>query len=404
MKILYMGSVCDKERYNIMQKKNPRPYYTAQYMFEMSLIEGFSKNNVDMSIYCIVQEPNYPNASLYFRNKEKKINEKYSVKYISFINLIFLKEVMFLLNSFCISLSWCLKNINEKEKIILTPFNYPPVSIGLWFASKICGVKRVNIFTDLSQDIMTKERQKKVSKIKRIIMPIYSKLIKKTENSYDMYVLFTKYMNDLVNSKKKPSIVMEGIYNDMNSSILDEKKERAIMYAGTLSWEYGIGNVLDAYQLINDKEIELWIFGSGDAEKEIIKLAEQNSKIKFFGFKTREEVLVYQKKATLLVNFRNSNDRYTKYSFPSKTFEYMASGTPFLTTKLAGIPEEYYDFLYTVEYSKAEDLSRRIDELFEEKPIELDEFGLRARNFILTKKNNIVQSEKIISFFKKNYK
>lgn len=73
MKILYMGSACDQERYNSMQKKDPRPYYTAQYMFEMSLIEGFSKQNVDMNIYCIVQEPNYPNASLYFRNKEKRL-------------------------------------------------------------------------------------------------------------------------------------------------------------------------------------------------------------------------------------------------------------------------------------------------------------------------------------------
>ena len=55
------------------------------------------------------------------------------------------------------------------------------------------------------------------------------------------------------------------------------------------------------------------------------------------------------KEAKLLINLRNPEDKYTKYSFPSKTFEYMVSGTPFFTTKLEGIPSEYYNYLYCID-------------------------------------------------------
>lgn len=55
------------------------------------------------------------------------------------------------------------------------------------------------------------------------------------------------------------------------------------------------------------------------------------------------------KKATLLINPRPSNEEFTKYSFPSKNLEYMASGTPLLATDLPGIPAEYKRYEYIIE-------------------------------------------------------
>ena len=38
------------------------------------------------------------------------------------------------------------------------------------------------------------------------------------------------------------------------------------------------------------------------------------------------------------VNPRQNNEEFTKYSFPSKTMEYLASGVPVVAYKLDGIP------------------------------------------------------------------
>ena len=93
-------------------------------------------------------------------------------------------------------------------------------------------------------------------------------------------------------------------------------------------------------------DIELWLFGSGDMEKDITDYCKSDQRIKYFGMVPREKVVKFEKKAKLLVNPRPTNNEFTKYSFPSKTIEYMASGTPLLTTRLPGIPSEYFDHVF----------------------------------------------------------
>ena len=62
-----------------------------------------------------------------------------------------------------------------------------------------------------------------------------------------------------------------------------------------------------------------------------------------------EQVFEYEKKAKLLVNLRDPSVELTKYAFPSKILEYMSSGSAVLTTKLEGIPNEYFSFINTVD-------------------------------------------------------
>ena len=118
------------------------------------------------------------------------------------------------------------------------------------------------------------------------------------------------------------------------------------------------------------------------------------------GFKSRDEVFNYEKKATLLINTRFSSDLYTKMSFPSKTFEYMASGTPYLTTKIEGIPSEYYKYLYTVEDETSEGVKESIENIINKSESELKVFGLNAREFIINKKNSGVQTKIVSDFLK----
>ena len=66
-------------------------------------------------------------------------------------------------------------------------------------------------------------------------------------------------------------------------------------------------------------DYELWFVGSGNYENELKELAKQDSRIKVFGRVPRETVLEYEKKASLLISVRDSQEQYTKYSFPSKT-------------------------------------------------------------------------------------
>ena len=256
------------------------------------------------------------------------------------------------------------------------------------------------IIPDLLQDMYI---NRKGNKVKNALQDRYLKCALAIQGNFDGYIYLTEAMKEKVNPDK-PYIVIEGIA-DINSikHIQDvNEKKKAIMYAGGLYEKYGIINLIKAFELIQDKignQVELWLFGDGTAVKEIKRYAEKNSLIRYFGRKSREEILKYEKSATLLVNLRSTKESFTKYSFPSKTIEYMLSGTPLLTTELSGIPEEYFKYLFHIEDNKVELISKKMEEILELSNEELTDFGRDAQKFIIENKNSKSQIKKILSFF-----
>ena len=113
---------------------------------------------------------------------------------------------------------------------------------------------------------------------------------------------------------------------------------------------------------------------------------------------SNDKIIQLEKEAKLLVNPRPTNEEYTKYSFPSKIMEYMASGTPVLTTRLLGMPKEYYDYIYCFEDEKVDGIEKKLIEILSKEQKELTKMGNKAKEFVLMKKNNKVQAEKIINF------
>ncbi|MGM7634653.1 glycosyltransferase [Bacillus sp. Hm123] len=395
MNILYFGSLCDKKWFNQVCHNNGTPSQVAQFMFEKALVDGFSaKEKIEMELHYLYQEPYYPKGkSLMFKRKTKPLNQKYMVKYVSNLNLPLAKEVYAFFQGMIRTFTWGIKHRNSKQKVILTPFNYTPLSLGIFVASKLLRIKRVNIFTDLSSDILTSKRQQNMPWFKKMVLPFYMKLVNFVEHQYDGYVLFTEPMNQKVNPKNKPFIVMEGIFNN-DLDLSEVPKQKAVMYAGTLAFEYGVKNILDAFEQMEDEDLELWLFGDGDMREYIEQLAIRDKRVKFFGFKPRSEVFEYEKRATLLINARNPEDEYTMYSFPSKTFEYMVSGTPFMTTNLKCIPQEYHDYLYIID--PAESLNDQMHAILNKPKSELRMKGEGARQFVLGNKTSVIQTSTII--------
>ena len=150
--------------------------------------------------------------------------------------------------------------------------------------------------------------------------------------------------------------------------------------------------------MLHREDMELWLFGSGaDAEK-VKELASQNQNIRFFGRRSRDEVLAYERQAALLVNVRDPNEAFTKYSFPSKTIEYMLSGTPLLTTRLPGIPKEYEKYLIMIDNPLPETIAAGIERVFRMTPEARQALGNAAASFIAEEKNSNKQAEKILRF------
>ena len=192
---------------------------------------------------------------------------------------------------------------------------------------------------------------------------------------------------------------MEGMCADAAAEMTVPKAQKfSVLYTGRLNRRYGLELLLKAVKEWQDTDVELWLCGSGEMEEEIRSYAAQDPRIRFFGFLPHEETVRLQRQATVLVNPRTNQGEYTKYSFPSKTMEYMASGRPVMMFRLDGMPEEYDAFLTYIPEESAESVRNTMRSLKERDPAELDAIGARGREFVLKNKNRNVQMQRVLDF------
>lgn len=192
---------------------------------------------------------------------------------------------------------------------------------------------------------------------------------------------------------------MEGIYNSHQPALDQKTTDRhVVFYSGQLNPAYGMENLLEAFLQIRQQhdDYELWICGGGRLAERIRSLSEQCPAIRFFGYVGPEKVRECQSQATVLINPRQNTDRFTRFSFPSKTMEYLASGRLVLGYKLDGIPDEYDDHIIYVKDNSIETLRNTIMEVCSWDEQKQKEKGDKARRFILENKNPKKQCEGIV--------
>jgi len=194
---------------------------------------------------------------------------------------------------------------------------------------------------------------------------------------------------------------VEGIYNPMERRHGTKQDSKFnILYTGMLYEKFGVKNLIDAVCSLDTPDIRLQLCGSGDLVDYIEEKSINDSRIEFKGIVPRERVLELQCEASLLVNPRQPNGGFTRYSFPSKNIEYLASGTPTLLYELEGIPQEYYHYCYhlSASQSRVDDLAEMIKRIYDTPLEERTVLAKKAQNFIFTEKNAPTQCAKIIHF------
>ena len=218
------------------------------------------------------------------------------------------------------------------------------------------------------------------------------------------YVLLTEAMNDYLNQKGKPYVILEG-HADITMAdripAMEKKTEpRICFYAGGVSKQYGLSNLVEGFRKADLPNARLHIYGPGDYVKELQQIAAEDQRFFYGGMLLNTEIVKKEQEATLLVNPRPTGEEYVKYSFPSKTMEYMASGTPVLTTVLPGMPKEYHSYVYLLEDETADGITRKLKEVLANSDETLFRKGMEARKFVLEQKNNVIQASKILDMLK----
>ena len=117
------------------------------------------------------------------------------------------------------------------------------------------------------------------------------------------------------------------------------------------------------------------------------------------GTLTLDKILEKETKAKVLINPRPSTEKFTEYSFPSKTIEYMSAARPVLTTPLKGIPDEYHKYLLFIQDESLTGFTKCIEKVLSIDVNVLDKIGLESSKFVHEEKNAKKATEKIFNLW-----
>ena len=226
-------------------------------------------------------------------------------------------------------------------------------------------------------------------------------IIKSLRKYINRYILFSPYMAEKLKIDEKSYIVVEGMV-DSKVNTIKKEKSNIIMYAGGINEDYGVYDLIESFEKSHIDNYELHLYGSCNDLNRLKKLTSKYNNVKYFGTIPRSEIVHLESNAMFLVNPRRSNKEFAKYSFPSKTMEYLMSGTPVIMYKLDSIPQEYDKYIFYIDDSYSDGLTKKLEEVCSMKYFDIKKVGIDAQNFVVKNKNNVIQCKRIIDWVVNN--
>lgn len=363
----------------------------AANLYQWNIINGIETNiGVNVDIINVLPVGTYPNEYLKFRLPTRYWQH---VPYaedveIGCVNLPIYKQ---LIRSLKIEKHLRRKLKGKKQSVLIYS---PDYSLLRAIRRLPNDIKVVLIVTDLPEyyDLAN------TNIIRQLLRKLYVYIVYKYMRRVDAFVLLTEKMKEPLCINKRPYVVVEGLVNisERDNTLRNKADDKKIiLYTGSLSEQFGIGKLLDAFELIENTNYELWICGYGEMHDRIVNRAKDNNRIRYFGYLSSNEASTLQKEATVLINPRENIGDYVSYSFPSKTMQYLLSGIPVICYKLGGIPDEYDPYLTYIQGNNPEDIRKSILEICELDWEIRNEIGSKGKEFIIKEKNNIKQTKKI---------
>lgn len=365
----------------------------AAHNLSKAIIQGLEDNGTEYSVLNVPMMGSFPpfcKKPLVPQTSGEKMTS------IGYLNVTYLKRIDTKNRVLKAANKWCMQNSGDKAIIF---YNYQYIEVITKLKQQHPDVKIVMLLTDLPE--YTVPHETILTRLNNKISPLTNA---KKGSHYELingFIFLAEGMKDKMPVGNKPWLLMEGIYNNEICHTITSKDNndiKSIMYTGNLGARYGIGILLEAFSKIKKDNYQLWIRGNGELENEIKTLAVKDKRIIYFERMSRKDLTEKQRQATLLVNPVPPSEQFTRYFFPSKTLEYMASGTPTLMFKLPCIPTDYHEHLLFIEEENAEHLSNKIMQICSKPISELNAFGVKASEFIYNNKTPKKQTEKIIDF------
>lgn len=401
MDVLFLSCAYSETQKALFMETSKRGYQFAAQNLQEALFDGFIANDVNLTVLSIPSLSTYPTGCSLLSVKDEPFvfRGKACGKSIGYLNLPFVRGTRSIRAKTLKEAKGWYDKAGEYKVVFVYALLGLQMSLAVEIKKHFPDVKLCIIVPDLPRFMGYNRILKKLGFQEKYFRRINSMVPK-----FDGFVVLAEPMIQDLKVEDKPCVVVEGIFSGDSEDVIPHKSEnKVILYTGNIGERYGIQYLLKAFEIIKDPNYRLQIRGTGDNTL-ILNYQEKDSRIEYIGPLSRHDLVQLQKDATLLVNPVTPDKEFTRYFFPSKTMDYLASGTPTVMFKLDCLPSEYDNYLFFFEDTSAVSMSETLKNICERDQKDLDDMGTKAAEFIRSQKNPQKQVEKIINLFSQLFK
>jgi glycosyltransferase involved in cell wall biosynthesis len=385
--------VPDREEFH-----NPA-FSRAGQMCQQNLLLGMKHAGAPASAVLAAQPvPAFPRARrIWLPGGRTTLPEGIEVTLLPCLNITPLKQVTIGLGVLWGILRWGWQNRRARRRIVFTyNLSVPPGAI-TWLAARLIGAKAVAMVYDIEIPCHTVPwslRRWLDLWLHRRILPRFDGLIPISDAIAEDFARGCHYLR-----------VEGGIQTDVlerTAGIAGKHRcdggPLTVAFAGSLDEPNGVSVLLEAFAALPGHEYRLRIAGRGPLEAAVRNAAAADPRIEYLGFLSFPQVLELYRSADVLVNMRLTQTVNTKYFFPSKLLEYLASGVPVISTCPGRVAEEFGQMACLLHEETPQALAEAIRRMAALDPDARAEMGRRARQYMAAHKTWDAQALRIADY------
>jgi glycosyltransferase involved in cell wall biosynthesis len=392
--LAYVGSIVPNEFrfYNAAFSRSGQ-------MYQQELLLGLKGAGMPPSlILSITPIPGYPKVGkMWIRGGVAYLPDSQRVTLVSFLNITPLKQITIGIASIVHLLRWGWRTRHAKFRVVYTYNLTVPPGLFTLLGARLIRAKAVVSLCDINVPGETVPSGWPW----RLDYWLQGKLIPR----FDGHIVVSDAIADEF-LPGRPYLRLEGgvrdeVFAHTGDHFTATKNPGTpfvITAAGTLNEANGFLILLKAFSLLEGDQYRLCIAGGGPLEQQVRQAAANDSRIAYLGLISFSEVLQLYKHSDVLINMRITENLDTRYFFPGKMMEYLASGTPVITTCTGHTEEEFGDLVYLLRDETPEGLAEIIRHVASLDPEVREKLGQKAREYMVLHKTWDAQAKKVAHF------
>lgn len=384
MKVTFLGFAISASSFESLQSQDANMLVPTQ-SFGWAVARALRDAGATVSLISAAPATNYPhNSTLFFRSRRFRDGDIAGAQ-IPFVNYVGLKHA----TRFVSALVALFKPGHKRPDAVLVHGVHSAFLVAARIHQACTGVPAFALLTD-PPSLRTAFDTRLSWTLKRVDRLFITTLLK----GYKGVIVLAPALAEL--APGVPSLHMEGIAPQTKGRERGTEETDRVLFAGGIRTENGVLALLDAANLPG-RTWSLRIFGGGPQADEVAERSKGMEGVEFLGLIPQCDLASEYRRAAVLMNPRPTSPDFVRYSFPSKVMEYMASGTPLISTRLPTIPAAYEDFVLWCDESPRQ-IRAAIDAAISMGAEERHALGSRARRFISSERGAGAQGSRMLRF------